>query len=163
MKKILSVLAVLVVFAADNFGANGNQFQLQTKIAAKDHVFYLSTDGRNALAKDEIVETSVDLTQAGSYEGVSLWLAEGGNQSVEATYAVSVNNTGFKGVTPTNKDTHPSTVTFKDSGIATTSVTVAAGPTAKGEKAKIKVEWAGNPDLTADTYVDTITVTVTKN
>lgn len=168
MKKILSVLAVLavasgVVFAVDN--SFEGRFRLETSIEEQPHVFFLSVkpDG-DALADNTVVKNDVDLTKAGSYNGVSLWIAAGGNHGKDVMYKVTVSNTGFEGA---NK-THPATVILTEPDKETPSVTagptanitVGAGPTEKMHLKTVKVDWVGDPKLPADTYVDTITVTV---
>jgi len=86
MKKVLSVLAVLALagvsaFAADHFDTNGNTFKLKTTVDAQPHVFFLSTDGTTAIKDTDDPVATVDLTQNGSYSGVSLYLAKDGNQN----------------------------------------------------------------------------------
>ena len=159
-KKVLSVLAVLAVagvsaFAADNFGSNGNTFKLKTTVAAQDHVFFLSTDGgANALAADKVVKEDVDLTTSGTYDSVKLYLAAGGNQTTSKSYTVSVADTDFVGVA------NSAVKVVTDLALSETAITVPAGKTSLTEESTVTVSWTGVPTLAADTYIDTITVTV---
>lgn len=165
MKKVLSVLAVLAVaagfaFAAENSDTNGNIFKLKTTVDAQPHVFFLSTDdGASAVAANAIVKDDVDLTNDGTYEGVKLYLAAGGNQTKPVTYNFSVSDTDFIGATEGNTATVKTTVALSKTGD-----TVKAGKVANNvEEATVTVSWKGVPLLAADTYIDTITVTVATN
>lgn len=167
MKKVLSVLAVLAVAAgfafadadaAANFGSNGNTFKLKTTVKAQPHVFFLSTDGgSNALAADEVVDKNVDLTKDGTYDGVKLYLAAGGNQTMLKEYTVTVEDTDFKGVA--NPDAKVKTNVV----MSETTIKVPAGKTSLTPESTVTVSWTGDSDLAADTYIDTITVTVGSN
>lgn len=163
MKKVLSVLAVLAVagvsaFAADNFGSNGNTFKLKTTVDAQPHVFFLSTDGgANALAADAIVKDDVDLTTSGTYDSVKLYLAAGGNQTTSKSYTVSVADTDFVGVA------NSAVKVATDLALSETAITVPAGKTSVTPESTVTVSWTGVPTLAADTYIDTITVTVAAN
>lgn len=170
MKKVLSVLAVLAVagvsaFAADNFGSNGNTFKLKTTVAAQPHVFFLSTDGgSNALAADAVVDENVDLTKDGTYDSVKLYLKADGNQTEEKSYTVTVSDTDFVG--DANSATKVKTdvvLSLSEKSTATATISVPAGKTSLTEVSTVTVKWTGVPALAADTYADTITVTVAAN
>ena len=184
MKKVLSVLAVLAVAAgfafadaAANFDSNGNTFKLKTTVEAHPHVFFLSTDGgSNALAADEVVDKNVDLTKDGTYDSVKLYLAVGGNQTKEKSYTVTVSDTDFVGdansATTVKTDVVLSLSETAISALAgkpnlteksTATISVPAGKTSLTEVSTVTVNWTGVPALAADTYVDTITVTVAAN
>ena len=186
MKKVLSVLAVLAVAAgfafadaAANFGSNGNTFKLKTTVEAHPHVFFLSTDkGVTALAAgaDNFVKENVDLTTEGSYNGVKLYLAADGNQTKEKSYTVTVSDTDFVGdansATTVKTDVVLSLSETAISALAgkpslteksTATISVPAGKTSLTEVSTVTVNWTGVPALAADTYVDTITVTVAAN
>ena len=161
MKKVLSVLAVLAVAgvsafaAAANFGSNGNTFKLKTTVDAQPHVFFLSTNGgTSALAADAIVKEDVDLTTSGTYDSVKLYLAAGGNQTTSKSYTVSVTDADFVG--DANSDAKVAT----ELSLSVIDITVPAGKTSVTEESTVTVSWTGVPTLAADTYIDTITVTV---
>lgn len=165
MKKVLSVLAVLAVAggfafadAAANFGSNGNTFKLKTTVDAQPHVFFLSTDGgATALAADKVVKEDVDLTTDGTYDSVKLYLAKDGNQNKTKTYTVSVADTGFVGVANSAAKVETKLALSK------TDISVPAGKTSVTPESTVTVSWTGVPTLAADTYIDTITVTVASN
>lgn len=186
MKKVLSVLAVLAVAAgfafadaaaAANFGSNGNTFKLKTTVKAHPHVFFLSTNGgTSALAADAIVKEDVDLTTSGTYDSVKLYLAAGGNQTTSKSYTVTVSDTDFVGdansATTVETDVVLSLSETAISALAgkpslteksTATISVPAGKTSLTEVSTVTVNWTGVPALAADTYVDTITVTVAAN
>ena len=159
MKKVLSVLAVLALagvsaFAADHFDTNGNTFKLKTTVDAQPHVFFLSTDGTTAIKDTDGPVATVDLTQSGSYSGVSLYLAKDGNQNGSVKYEVTVEDSDFVG--QTNSGTKVETTLSIDKP----TFSVPAGKTSLTKEATITVNWTGKPALAADTYIDTITVTV---
>lgn len=189
MKKVLSVLAVLAVVAgfafADavaNFGSNGNTFKLTTTVKAQPHVFFLSTDsGSSALAANAVVDENVDLTKDGTYDSVKLYLKADGNQTKEKSYTVTVSDTDFVGdansATTVKTDVvlslsetaisapageTPTTIP-EASEKSTATISVPAGKTSLTEVSTVTVKWTGVPALAADTYVDTITVTVAAN
>lgn len=181
MKKVLSVLAVLAVaagFAFADAAANfGSTFKLKTTVKAQPHVFFLSTDsGSSALAADAVVDENVDLTKDGTYDSVKLYLAAGGNQNAEKSYTVSVADTDFVGdansattvktdVVLSLSETAISALAGKPSPTekSTAPISVPAGKTSLTEVSTVTVNWTGVPALAADTYVDTITVTVAAN
>lgn len=184
MKKVLSVLAVLAVAAgfafadaaaADNFGSNGNTFKLKTTVKAQPHVFFLSTDsGSSALAADAVVDENVDLTKDGTYDSVKLYLKADGNQTKEKSYTVTVSDTDFVGVANSAAKVE-TTLALSKTAItvpagktsvteeSTVTISVPAGKTSLTEVSTVTVNWTGVPALAADTYVDTITVTVAAN
>jgi|GEM_PF-2637377 len=182
MKKVLSVLAVLAVAAgfafadaAANSGSNGNTFKLKTTVEAHPHVFFLSTDkGVTALAADAIVKDDVDLTTSGTYDSVKLYLAADGNQTKKKSYTVTVSDRDFVGTdNPEMTVTTDVVLSLSETAISalaaslteksTATISVPAGKTSLTEVSTVTVNWTGVPALAADTYVDTITVTVAAN
>lgn len=167
MKKILAFVAIAAasaaLFAADNLlAADNSQFKLTTKVEEVAHKFALYDDATKVSASHDTA--TVDISAAGSYDTLNVHV-ESGNILKDKQYIVSVTDTDFKGTTEGNTATVATTITVGTVADKNT-VTVAGGKVLKSTKldgSEISVSWTGDANLPADTYIDTITVTVATN
>lgn len=167
LKKILAFVAIAAasaaLFAADNLlAADNSQFKLTTEVKEVAHVFALYNSDTKVDASNNT--DTVDISKAGTYEKLNVHV-ESGNILKDKQYTVSVTDTDFKGATECNTSTVATTITVGAVADKNT-VTVAGGKVTESTKltgSEIVVSWTGNADLPADTYTDTITVTVATN